>query len=53
VGEFIYRRDAMVALKASIGILVGSLVGVLVHLLLAIATVAVFLYSTLPGLVGT
>ena len=53
VGEFIYRRDAGLALKASIGILVGSLVGVLVHLLLAIATTVVFLYTTLPGLMGT
>lgn len=47
-GEFLYRRDWRLAVRAGFGILVGSLVGTVIHLMLAIATVAVFLVTTLP-----
>lgn len=48
VGEFLYRRDLKLAAKAALGIVVGSLVGNLIQGLLAIAAVAVFLWTTLP-----
>jgi len=48
VGEFLYRRDWRLAVRAGFGILVGSLVGTVIHVMLAIATVAVFLATTLP-----
>jgi len=48
VGEFLYRRDLRLAIRAGFGILVGSLVGTLIHVILAIATVGVFLVTTLP-----
>jgi uncharacterized protein len=46
IGEYIYRRDLKLAVKAGIGIVVGSLVGNLIQGVLAIATVAVFLFTT-------
>ncbi|GAC1483981.1 MAG: DUF456 domain-containing protein [Chamaesiphon sp.] len=46
VGELIYRRNLLVALKAGVGIVAGSLVGNLIQGVLAIATVVVFLFST-------
>lgn len=46
VGEYLYRRDLKVAFKAGIGIVVGSLIGNLMQGVLAIATVAVFLFTT-------
>ncbi|MBW4471332.1 MAG: DUF456 family protein [Stenomitos rutilans HA7619-LM2] len=49
VGEFLYRRDLKVAAKAALGIVVGSVVGNLIQGLLAIVTVAVFLWTTLPS----
>jgi hypothetical protein len=48
VGEFLFRRDLVVAFKAALGIVVGTLVGKLIHLLLALATFIVFLWTTLP-----
>lgn len=48
MGEFLFRRDLGLAFKAAIGILVGSLVGNLIQGVLAIATVAVFLFTTFP-----
>ncbi len=52
VGEFLYRRDIRIAVKAGIGIVVGSLIGNLIQGVLAIATVGVFLYTTLPLVTG-
>ncbi len=48
VGEFIYCKDIKVAAKAGVGIVVGSLIGNLIQGILAIAVVAVFLFTTLP-----
>lgn len=52
VGEYLYRRDLKLAFKAGVGIVVGSLVGNLIQGLLAIATVAVFLFTTWSQVVG-
>lgn len=54
IGEFLYRRDLEVAervklsFKASVGIVVGSLIGNLIEGFLAIIAVAVFIWSTWP-----
>lgn len=48
MAEFIYRRDLRVAAKAGVGIVVGSLVGNLMQLILAIMAVGVFLWTTWP-----
>ena len=48
VGELIYRKDFVVAVKAGLGIVVGSLVGNLIQGLLALGAVIVFLVSTWP-----
>lgn len=48
MGEYLYRKDFRQAGKAAIGIVVGSLVGNVIQFLLAIFTVAVFLWTTLP-----
>lgn len=48
IGEFLYRRDLGLAVKAGIGIVVGSVVGNLLQGVLAIAAVAVFLVTTWP-----
>ena len=54
IAEFITRRDlgigarAKLAFKASIGIVVGSLIGNLVQGMLAVAAVVVFVVSTWP-----
>ena len=56
VGEFIYRRDLALgqrstqALKASIGIVVGSLIGNLIQGVLAVAAVVVFIGTTWSSL---
>lgn len=52
VGEFIFRRDLTVAIKAGVGVVVGSLLGNLIQGLLAIAAVGVFLWTTLPSVTG-
>lgn len=52
VAEYLYQRDLKLALKAGVGIVVGSLVGNLIQGVLAIATVGVFLYTTLPQVLG-
>lgn len=58
IGEFLYRRElelakrAKLSLQAGVGIVVGSLVGKLVQGLLAIAAVAVFIYTTWPMMSG-
>lgn len=48
VGEFIYRKDLKIAVKAGLGIVVGSLVGNLIQGVLAVVTVAIFLFTTFP-----
>jgi uncharacterized protein len=49
VGEFLYRKDMAIAVKAGLGIVVGSLVGNLIQGVLAVVTVGVFLYTTFPA----
>jgi uncharacterized protein len=53
VGEYIYRRQFWLAVKAGIGIIVGTLIGNLIQGLLAIAAVAVFLFTTWPQVFGS
>ena len=59
IGEFLYRRELELnprfkqALTASIGIVVGSLVGRLIQGVLAIGSVVVFIYTTWPPGVGS
>lgn len=48
VGEFLYRKDAMIAVKAGVGIVVGSVVGNLVQGVLALITVGIFILTTFP-----
>ncbi|MBW4649955.1 MAG: DUF456 family protein [Kastovskya adunca ATA6-11-RM4] len=54
IGEFFYRKDleleprVKLATKASIGIVVGSLIGNLIQGVLAIAAVVVFIFTTWP-----
>ncbi|HEY9651987.1 MAG TPA: DUF456 domain-containing protein [Coleofasciculaceae cyanobacterium] len=54
IGEFLYRRELPVgertnqSVKAGIGVVVGSLIGNLIEGLLAIAAVAIFVWSTWP-----
>lgn len=57
-GEFLYRRElelgdrAKLSLQAGVGIVVGSVVGKLVQGLLALAVVAVFIFTTSPVMSG-
>lgn len=46
VGELLYRKDALVAVKAALGILVGSIVGNLIQGLLAVVTTIIFIWTT-------
>lgn len=50
VGEFLYRKDIMIAIKAGVGIVVGSVIGNLVQGVLAVITVAIFIFTTFPQL---
>ncbi|MBD2346515.1 DUF456 domain-containing protein [Anabaena subtropica] len=52
IGEYIYQRKFWLAVKAGMGIIVGTLVGNLIQGILAIATVAVFLFTTWPQVFG-
>lgn len=58
IGEFLYRREleltarAKLSLQAAAGIVVGSLVGKLIQGLLALAVVAVFVFTTWPAISG-
>lgn len=45
IGEFIYPRQLWLAVKAGIGIIVGSLIGNLIQGVLAIAAVVVRFYN--------
>jgi len=53
IGEYLYRREFGLAVKAGIGIVVGSLVGNLIQGLLAIAAVVVFVVTTWPQVFGS
>ncbi|GJD20408.1 hypothetical protein RIVM261_053640 [Rivularia sp. IAM M-261] len=48
IGEYLYCKNFQTAIKAGIGIVVGTVVGNLIQGLLAIAAVAVFIYTTYP-----
>ncbi|BCL36870.1 DUF456 domain-containing protein [Nostoc sp. MS1] len=52
VAEYIYRREFWLAVKAGVGIIVGTLVGNLIQGVLAIAAVAVFLLTTWSQVFG-
>ncbi|MDH6060354.1 DUF456 family protein [Chrysosporum bergii ANA360D] len=52
IGEFIYRRQLWLAIKAGVGIIVGSLIGNLIQGVLAIAAVVVFVVTTWPQVYG-
>jgi uncharacterized protein len=48
IGEYIYHRQFLLAVKAGVGIVVGTLVGNLIQGVLAIGAVIVFLVTTWP-----
>lgn len=50
IGEFAYRRNLLLAVKAGIGMVIGTLIGNLIQGLLAIVAVGVFLATTYPNL---
>jgi len=52
IGEYLYRREFGLAVKAGIGIVVGTLVGNLIQGLLAIAAVTVFIITTWSQVYG-
>ncbi|AKG22889.1 DUF456 domain-containing protein [Calothrix sp. 336/3] len=52
IGEYLYCRNWQVAIKAGIGIVVGTVVGNLIQGLLAIAAVVVFIFSTWSQVFG-
>jgi uncharacterized protein YqgC (DUF456 family) len=53
IGEYIYQRNFYSSVKAGIGIVAGTLIGNLIQGILAIAAVAVFLFTTWPQVFGT
>ncbi|MBF2074308.1 MAG: DUF456 family protein [Synechococcales cyanobacterium C42_A2020_086] len=52
IGEWLYCRDLGRAIKAGLGIIVGSVIGSLVEGLLALLVVIVFLVTTWPQVMG-
>ncbi|WP_427161831.1 DUF456 domain-containing protein [Aliinostoc sp. HNIBRCY26] len=52
IAEYIYCRQLGVAIKAGIGIVVGTVLGNLLQGLLAIASVVVFIWTTWPQVFG-
>lgn len=52
VGEYFYRKDLMIAIKAGLGIVVGSIVGNLIQGVLAVVAVTVFIFTTFPTAIG-
>jgi uncharacterized protein len=48
IGEYLYQRQLGIAIKAGIGIVVGTVIGNLLQGILAIAAVIVFLVTTWP-----
>ena len=53
IAEFIYRRELWPAVKAGVGIIVGSVIGNLIQGVLAIAAVVVFIVTTWPQVYGS
>ena len=53
IGEFIYRRNLFVAIKAGLGIVVGSLIGNIIQGFLASAAVIVFVFTTWSQVFGS
>jgi uncharacterized protein YqgC (DUF456 family) len=52
IGEYLFCKNFQTAVKAGIGIVVGTLIGNVIQGLLAVASVAVFIYSTWPQVFG-
>ena len=52
VGELIYQRNLLIALKAGIGIFVGTLVGNLIQAILGITAVVIFVWTTWSQVFG-
>jgi uncharacterized protein YqgC (DUF456 family) len=52
IGEYIYQRKLGPAVKAGIGITVGTLVGNLLQGILAVGAVTVFIWTTWPQVYG-
>ena len=50
IGEYLYCRRVKKAFKAAMGVLLSTLVGNMIQGFLAIAAMAVFLFTTLPQL---
>ncbi|BAZ01639.1 hypothetical protein NIES37_56430 [Tolypothrix tenuis PCC 7101] len=53
IGEYLYQRQLGIAIKAGIGIVVGTVVGNLLQGILAIAAVVVFILNTWPQVFGS
>ncbi|QIR37642.1 DUF456 family protein [Tolypothrix sp. PCC 7910] len=53
IGEYFYQRQLGIAIKAGIGIVVGTVVGNLLQGILAIAAVVVFIVNTWPQVFGS
>ena len=52
IGELIYRRNLVVAVKAGLGIVVGSLIGNIIQGFLALAAVIFFVFTTYTQVFG-
>jgi uncharacterized protein YqgC (DUF456 family) len=52
IGELIYRKDLVVAVKAGLGIVVGSLIGNIIQGFLALAAVILFVFTTWAQVFG-
>ncbi|MGI8503276.1 MAG: DUF456 domain-containing protein [Hassallia sp.] len=52
IGEYIYQRNFLSSVKAGVGIIAGTLIGNLIQGILAIAAVAVFLFTTWSQVFG-
>jgi len=52
IGEYIYQRNFLSSVKAGLGIVAGTLIGNLIQGILAIAAVAVFLFTTWSQVFG-
>ncbi|GAB1538401.1 hypothetical protein NUACC21_10610 [Scytonema sp. NUACC21] len=52
IGEYLYRRDLLLATKAGIGIVVGTVIGNLIQGVLAIGAVVTFLFTTWSQVFG-
>jgi uncharacterized protein len=52
IGEYLYQKDLGIAVKAGLGIIVGSLLGNLIQGLLALAAVIVFMLTTWSQVYG-